>query len=267
MIPRFQQVLCLWLAVLTLTARGESSAFVEHPVSPWLNRAYQTDAGLPDISITGLAQTEDGYLWVATRGGLLCYNGATFVPLPPGNLPSPSSRTVRAIFRDALDRLWVAMERGPVFCMQSDGLRAFTVENGLFTQRVLAITGEADGTVWIVYPTQLRKIQDGRVQPVKLPAAIPELGSMLATSDSLGNVWCARNEHLIQMRGGVWQPEIKMGTPITALAAGAGSNVWMAAGNTLYEVSPGCPPVAVTPLPTNAITRLLLNDQIGRAHV
>ena len=38
------------------------------PANPWLIRTWQTDDGLPDNNVTGLAQTMDGHLWVVQRG-------------------------------------------------------------------------------------------------------------------------------------------------------------------------------------------------------
>src|SRR5512147_620557 len=74
--------------------------------SPWLYRAWQTDKGLPDNSVTGVAQTQDGYLWVATLGGLMLFNGAEFREVPTLNIPGVPNRVVRAMFLDHRDRLW-----------------------------------------------------------------------------------------------------------------------------------------------------------------
>lgn len=59
--------------------------------SPWKCRPWLTEDGLPDISITGVAQTSDGYLWVATKGGLVCFNGQQFFTLPTAKALSPDS--------------------------------------------------------------------------------------------------------------------------------------------------------------------------------
>jgi ligand-binding sensor domain-containing protein len=65
-----------FVLALAAWAAGEfSPAHADMRVSPWIYRAYQTEEGLPDNSITGIAQTADGYLWVSTRNGLMGYNG------------------------------------------------------------------------------------------------------------------------------------------------------------------------------------------------
>jgi sugar lactone lactonase YvrE len=40
---------------------------------------WQTEQGLPDNSINAIAQTPDGYLWIATFNGLARFNGGEFV--------------------------------------------------------------------------------------------------------------------------------------------------------------------------------------------
>ncbi|HEY2081240.1 MAG TPA: two-component regulator propeller domain-containing protein, partial [Verrucomicrobiae bacterium] len=44
------------------------------PANLWLTRTWQTDEGLPDNDVTGVAQTADGHLWVATLGGLMRFD-------------------------------------------------------------------------------------------------------------------------------------------------------------------------------------------------
>ena len=42
---------------------------------PWFARVWQVDDGLPGDNVTGVAQTRDGYLWVATQSGLARFDG------------------------------------------------------------------------------------------------------------------------------------------------------------------------------------------------
>ena len=53
-------------------------------ISPWSVRSWQTEEELPEVNVTGLAQTPEGYLWIATHGGLARFDGLRFQlqPLP-----------------------------------------------------------------------------------------------------------------------------------------------------------------------------------------
>ena len=46
--------------------------------SAWFSRPWQSNDGLPNDTITGLAQTQDGYLWIATPVGLARFDGVRF---------------------------------------------------------------------------------------------------------------------------------------------------------------------------------------------
>src|SRR5258706_206960 len=83
--------------------------------SAWSYRAWQTDEGLPDNSVTGVAQTADGFLWVATYGGLMRFDGANFSTVP---LPSVFKKSVRTMLLDRRGRLWLGMDPGSVVCLE-----------------------------------------------------------------------------------------------------------------------------------------------------
>ena len=66
---------------------------------------WQLEQGLPQISVTSIAQTPDGYLWLGTFNGLVRFDGVRFTVFDEGNTPgwaaagSGSWRwTTRALF-------------------------------------------------------------------------------------------------------------------------------------------------------------------------
>ena len=56
------------LAVLCLLSA--TTAVADPADSDWYARVWQSDDGLPNNNVFGLAQTDDGYLWVGTPVGL-----------------------------------------------------------------------------------------------------------------------------------------------------------------------------------------------------
>ena len=69
------------LVVLLATTTGTARA--EERDSGWLVRRWQTDDGLPDNRVYAVVQAPDGFLWVATRGGLVRFDGLRFQELMP----------------------------------------------------------------------------------------------------------------------------------------------------------------------------------------
>ena len=129
--------------------------------SPWLHRSWQTDEGLPDNSVTGLAQTNDGYMWVATRGGLLRFNGSAFTDIPLPAMEGISNRVVRSVYLDRRDRLWLGMERGRVICLERGNVRIYGPGDGLPEQIIRSMVDDARGNLWLTFPTGLARISAG----------------------------------------------------------------------------------------------------------
>jgi Two component regulator propeller len=52
---------------------------------------WQLEQGLPQISVTSIAQTPDGYLWLGTFNGLVRFDGVRFRVFDEGNTPDLGS--------------------------------------------------------------------------------------------------------------------------------------------------------------------------------
>ena len=74
----------------------------------YLIDAWDPDRGLPSSLVTSVAQTPEGYLWVATQNGLLRFDGLRFVGFDPDNTPQLKHARGRAPLRrrrrDAVDQ-------------------------------------------------------------------------------------------------------------------------------------------------------------------
>ena len=76
-------------------------------------QVWDTDSGLPHSTVTSLAQTPDGYLWVGTlHGGLARFDGTRFMNFDPGNTPELKSIEIHKLLVDPLGTLWIANVEG-----------------------------------------------------------------------------------------------------------------------------------------------------------
>ena len=67
---------------------------------------------LPSSTVTSIAQTHDGYIWVGTYNGHARYDGARYVTYDPVNRPELSQARVQGLFLDANGTLWINTFRG-----------------------------------------------------------------------------------------------------------------------------------------------------------
>ena len=88
-------------------------------VSQYLHDSWGTERGLPDGSITAIAQTPDGYLWIGTDKGLFRFDGLSFHQFEQAHPDPILIGPVRALLVDASDNLWILLQNTQVFRYQN----------------------------------------------------------------------------------------------------------------------------------------------------
>jgi len=68
---------------------------------------WTSENGLPDSTVTAIAQTPDGYLWVGTYNGLARFDGVRFATFDPANTPELTHARIRNLFVDSAGALWI----------------------------------------------------------------------------------------------------------------------------------------------------------------
>ena len=80
--------------------------------SDYLVDDWDTEKGLPSSTVTAIAQTPDGYLWVGTYNGLARFDGERFVLFDPVNTPALTQPRIQGLYVDARGTLWINTFRG-----------------------------------------------------------------------------------------------------------------------------------------------------------
>src|SRR5215470_6924212 len=110
--PKSWQVIRLWLRTTLLFLLGATPIFAQQyslEVSQYRHTSWTAQDGFFNGGIASIAQTSDGYLWVASgSGALLRFDGARFVEWkPPGNDSLPGNPLLNLLgSRDG--SLWIA---------------------------------------------------------------------------------------------------------------------------------------------------------------
>lgn len=175
----------LWVAAFGLAAVAGSataqSSLRELTLSTWT-----TKQGLPQNFISTIDQTDDGFLWVGTLGGLARFDGLTFRAYFPGE-PTAAQSGINKLTHDREGRLWIAASRGLLW--EQGGVFhqiALPASDGL---RVDDVQVAPDGTLWIRMGKQLLHLDRAfHAAPVKTPGT----GAARSfTVDGTGAVWVA----------------------------------------------------------------------------
>jgi len=222
---------CVWpvlLAGVCLFA-VEVLATTNNPA--WAARVWRLDDGLPDNSVTGVAQTPDGYLWLATESGLARFDGVRFQNIA---LPIPSGRTrpiIRVMLLGSENQIWLALEGGRVISLSSLATNVFTTTNGLSGVRPTGIAQDQKSDVWIGYSDgSVCRIAKGYVTRFADSNAPAGTGSCILGSDIKGQVWYAKSGHVGIIRDGSFQSLLTLNEHIVQLGQARSGGMWVCAG-------------------------------------
>ena len=129
------------ISALTLCVRLTAQVAVDH---------WTTDNGLPLNSVGAMCQTPDGYLWLATPDGLARFDGVAFTNFDKSNTKAIQGNRFRGMYCSPDGGFWAATESSGVVRYDHGRFRSYQVRDGLPSDSINALTGDADGNVWVL---------------------------------------------------------------------------------------------------------------------
>ncbi|WP_176521669.1 hybrid sensor histidine kinase/response regulator transcription factor [Longimonas halophila] len=141
---------------------------------------WTVEDGLPVNTINDLLQTDDGYLWLATFDGLVCFDGVQFTTYQSGTYDRlPSSRILK-LFADG-NALWLHTESKGLVHMQAGQFRVADLPD------VYDVFRTADDRLWVSTQQGLYRQVDRR----SFEHVLPEIEGLVSTVHQApdGTLW------------------------------------------------------------------------------
>jgi signal transduction histidine kinase/ligand-binding sensor domain-containing protein len=230
----------------------------------WLTRSWQTDEGLPDNDVTGVAQTSDGHLWVGTLGGLMRFDGEHFEEFSTTRLPGVPNHVVRTMYLDRRGRLWLVMDRGAVVRVDETTAHVFDATNGFTYSRVGAVAEDNEAGVWfVVYGNEVGRIQGDQVERFGAKEGLPGGGNIWLAADGAGQLWFACGTHVGVFRAGRWQTLLTLDSGPVHLAAARTGGMWICTATRVLKYTEGGEPQEFVKLPAQVTVQVMLEDHTG----
>src|SRR5262249_51920809 len=101
--------------------------------------SWTTDNGLPQNSVNSIIQTRDGYLWLATFGGLVRYDGMNFKVFTPGNSKGLTTSRFLDLYGTGNSGLWISTENQGLSRYQNGLFMTYTKDDGLPGGKVFSV--------------------------------------------------------------------------------------------------------------------------------
>jgi signal transduction histidine kinase/ligand-binding sensor domain-containing protein len=200
--------------------------------------------GLPGPWVRAISQTPDGYLWVATYGGLARYDGARFVHIGSTRVfPTANDIVNLAVAPDG--RLWIVPSNGPPLCPRGDEVEPCLPANVRLPagSRLSAVLPEAGGSAWLATRDELFHFVGGQLvrlgsmteRPNARPPQLP-FGRVAAFHRDQRGLWLATDRGLFRATSGAFAPVAEVPTgAATALAPSRDGALWIATPTALVR--------------------------------
>ncbi len=156
----------------------------------YVTRAWQSDQGLPQNTVTAVLQTRDGYLWISTYSGLARFDGVQFTVFDEHNTPALASSRITCLFEAPDGTLWIGHESGEVTRRRNGRFERVEVLARWTSGKLLSIATDESGEAWLLDSEgSLARVRDGLVLEPESGGALHLV--MLARNDN-GAIWVSR---------------------------------------------------------------------------
>lgn len=229
--------ICLYLSLV--------SAVADDLGADWARRVWQTDDGLPAANVTGIAQTQDGFLWLATQSGLARFDGIQFEPVPvPVGRAQP---IIRVMLCDHAENFWLAEDGGIIVRFGKSAARMFTTTNGLTDALALQLIETPDHAVWICYAdgSVFRITPDDRVTRFTSAEGLNEEGACSLTLDARGTLCFVKGFQIGYYDGQQFQKAGVLAERNAQILGARNGDLWFCTSSQILKSVSNTPPVAV----------------------
>ncbi|MFT3829042.1 MAG: two-component regulator propeller domain-containing protein [Opitutaceae bacterium] len=113
-------------------------------------RAWQTEDGLPQNSISAITETTDGYLWIGTYGGVARFDGVRFENFDSTNTPGLADTQIVSLFAAPDGALWIGHYSGNVTRFAAGVFTPVPSQSANRNQSVAGIGRDGSGRQWLL---------------------------------------------------------------------------------------------------------------------
>ena len=247
--PRFRLFIPLLVLACAVVAVPQSvsaplvATDASSPLSEdYVLRTWEVDEGLPNNSISSIAQTPDGYLWLTTGSGLTRFDGVRFTPFPKETTPGLESNRMSPVFADRDGALWIGLERGGVSRMKGGRFETIVplAPSGAATTWTNSFAQDAAGAVWFGLSPDRRvsRWHDGVLTAFSGGEGVGPGGNTNVYADAPGKIWVTTMEGGCSVfNGSRFQPVDKdnQGGSWPVLASAQDGGMWVFRGQHLLH--------------------------------
>src|SRR5215467_5981909 len=171
-------------------------------ITQYIHNVYGPEQGLPQQQISAILQTHDSYLWMATVEGLVRFDGVRFTTFDTKNTPELKQSYIWTLYEDQDGALWIGTAGGGISRYKNGKFTSYTTKEGLAHDRVGAIAGTKDGSLWIGTIGGLSRYKDGKFVTYTTDDGLRSNNVKSLHADDNGNLWIGTTGGLNLLKDG-----------------------------------------------------------------
>jgi signal transduction histidine kinase/ligand-binding sensor domain-containing protein len=218
----------LWIAFLlsVLVCQTQLGADRQVPrIQQLYHQAWRVGVDMPGGGVIGIAQTSDGYLWVATAGGLYRFDGVRFER--PTSADAQRLTGISRIVAGPDGALWILHDERSVSVLKRDRVTTYG-QDAMPPGTLLDVAVDRDGAAWIVTGRGAARLVQGRWQAIGADHNVPATGIWTLFIDRQSRVWIGTRDQLLVLRPGEKSFEaIRSPQPILRVIQAPDDAIWV----------------------------------------
>lgn len=209
----------------------------------YLLDSWGTDDGLPSTTVTGIAQTPDGYLWCSTHDGVVRFDGMRFVRIGPDEPQNQDANRVLCLHADRRGRLWLGTDGAGLFLYENGRFTIFAERAGAPANTIRAIAEDAAGNLWLGTKGGLGRFKDGTASWFTSAQgyANPAFSVWNIAFDRQGRLWTADWSSLKCFENGTFRTaslDPAARTPLRTVYADESGNLFAGMAGHAWQLAP-----------------------------
>ena len=235
----------VWVGFLPLFAVVAFAGGAVLGAHDYIVDTWQAEDGLPQNSVTAVAQTRDGYLWVGTQDGLARFDGVRFVLFDVHNTPAIRNSRIVQLFEDRKGALWIGTEDAGLVRLERRQLTAFSAPHrGTAHNYARMLCDDAGGELWMAScENQLLCWREGALTVPSTHWNLAGTSVSAVAGDLTGQVWVGTDQELAVWRDGVmekvWGRDQEEGFRVEFLTTSRAGGCWVVANGRLRRFHAG----------------------------
>ena len=200
------------------------------PTGQYRRQSWQIDSGLPQDTVRALLQTSDGFLWLATEGGLVRFDGFDFRVFDTSNTPQFRSNFVEGLTQDRAGTLWISTSDG-LLRLSEGRFKSFTVMDGLPSNTVTGVYQQRSGRLIVATSAGLAILQGERFREIAGTEFVANAEKVnVLPDDTHGVLWLAGGQQLVPVEAGAQAAGSSIKThigSINAISLDTSGDLWV----------------------------------------